>query len=213
MRDQAILLFGTPGSGKGTQGQMIGQIPGFVHCSTGELFRALDKNSEFGKVFEEYSSKGMLVPDDFTITLLKNHLENLVKAGKFDQKNSMIVLDGVPRNVNQAKLLADTIDVRSIIYLETADVDKMVARLKKRATISGRLDDVDENVIRNRMTVYARETAPVLEYYDPSLVTSIEADQAIIRVFSDIVKTLATLKENDVDMSSLTGAALSAALR
>ena len=212
MRDQAILLFGTPGSGKGTQGQMIGQIPGFVHCSTGELFRALDKNSEFGKVFEEYSSKGMLVPDDFTITLLKNHLENLVKAGKFDQKNSMIVLDGVPRNVNQAKLLADTIDVRSIIYLETADVDKMVARLKKRASISGRLDDVDENVIRNRMTVYARETAPVLEYYDPSLVTSIEADQAIIRVFSDIVKTLATLKENDVDMSSLTGAALSAAL-
>lgn len=212
MRAQAILLFGTPGSGKGTQGQMIGQIPGFVHCSTGELFRALDKNSDFGKVFEEYSSKGMLVPDDFTITLLKHHLENLVKEGKFDQKNSMIVLDGVPRNVNQAKLLTDTIDVRSIIYLETADVDKMVARLKKRATISGRLDDVDENVIRNRMTVYARETAPVLEYYDPSLVTSVEADQAIIRVFSDIVKTLATLKENDVDMSSLTGAALSAAL-
>src|SRR4030095_8333490 len=130
MKYQAILLFGAPGSGKGTQGQMVGQIPGFLHTSTGDLFRALDKNSELGKIFAEYSSKGLLVPDDFTIKLLKNHLENLVKAGKFDPKQSIVILDGVPRNVNQAKLLDDTIDVKKIIYLETADIDKMVARLK-----------------------------------------------------------------------------------
>lgn len=211
MKYQAILLFGTPGSGKGTQGQMVGQIPGFHHCSTGELFRALDRNSEFGKVFQEYSSKGTLVPDDFTLRLLKQHLDSLVAAGKFDQKTSIVVLDGVPRNVNQARLLADTIDVRRIIYLETANVDKMVARLKKRATISGRLDDVDENVIRNRMTVYARETAPVLACYDPSIVATVEADQPIIRVFSEIVKNLLFTEDAFVPAPPLTSAALSAA--
>ncbi len=195
MKYQAILFFGAPGSGKGTQGQMVGQIPGFLHCSTGDLFRALDKGSELGKIFMEYSSKGLLVPDDFTIRLLKSHLENLVKAGKFDPKQSIVILDGVPRNVNQAGLLADTIDVKKIIYLETADIDKMVARLKKRALSSGRKDDADEKVIRNRMTVYANETAPVLACYDKKLVASIEADQSIIRVFSDVVSALVPVKE------------------
>ena len=175
MKYQAILLFGAPGSGKGTQGQMLGQISGMLHVSTGDLFRALDKNSELGKVFVQYSSKGLLVPDDFTIKLLKNHLDNLVKAGKFDQKHNLVVLDGVPRNVNQANLLDDTIEVKKIVYLETADVDKMVARLKNRAISSGRVDDADEKVIRNRMTVYATETAPVLAQYDPKLCARIEA--------------------------------------
>jgi adenylate kinase len=195
MKYQAILLFGAPGSGKGTQGQMVGQIPGFLHISTGDLFRALDRNSELGKVFVDYSSKGLLVPDDFTIKLLKNHLENLVKAGKFNAQKSLIVLDGVPRNVNQAQLLMDTIDVKKIVYLETADIDKMVARLKNRALSSGRVDDADEKVIRNRMTVYANETAPVLACYDKNLVASIEADQSIIRVFSEVVATLVPVKE------------------
>lgn len=195
MKYQAILLFGAPGSGKGTQGQMVGQIPGMLHVSTGDPFRALDKQSELGKVFVEYSSKGLLVPDDFTIKLLKNHLDNLVKAGKFDQKRSIVVLDGVPRNVNQAKLLDDTIDVKKIVYLETADIDKMVARLKKRALSSGRVDDADEKVIRNRMTVYATETAPVLAHYDPKLCARIEADQSIIRVFSEVVACLVPVKE------------------
>lgn len=195
MKYKAILFFGAPGSGKGTQGQMVGQIPGFLHTSTGDLFRALDKNSELGKVFTQYSSKGLLVPDDFTIKLWQNYMDNLVKAGKFDPKQNLVIMDGVPRNVNQAKLLEDAIDVLKIIYLETADIDKMVARLKARAIKSGRVDDADEKIIRNRMTVYADETAPVLGCYSKSLVASIEADQSIIRVFSGVVAALVPVKE------------------
>ena len=174
---------------------MAGQVPGFLHCSTGDLFRALDKNSELGLVFKDYSSKGLLVPDDFTIKLLKNHLDNLVKAGKFNPAQNIVILDGVPRNVNQANLLKDTINVLKIIYLDTADIDKMVARLKKRALSSGRTDDADEKVIRNRMTVYANETAPVLACYDSKVVAKIEADQSIIRVFSEVITTLVPVKE------------------
>lgn len=195
MKYQAILFFGAPGSGKGTQGQMVGQIPGFLHTSTGDLFRALDKTSELGKVFVEYSTKGLLVPDDFTIKLWKQHMDNLVKAGKFNPASNLVIMDGVPRNVNQAKLLEDAIDVKKIIYLETADIDKMVMRLKKRAINSGRADDADEKVIRNRMTVYAKETAPVLACYDKNVVASIEADQSIIRVFSEVVAALVPVKE------------------
>lgn len=195
MKYQAVLLFGAPGSGKGTQGQMVGQIPGFLHTSTGDLFRALDKNSELGKVFADYSSKGLLVPDDFTIKLWKQHMDNLVKAGKFDPATGLVIMDGVPRNVNQAKLLMDAVEVKKIVYLETAHIDKFVARLKNRALKSGRADDADEKVIRNRMTVYANETAPVLDCYDKKLVGRIEADQSIIRVFSEVVASLVPVKE------------------
>ena len=82
---QAILLVGAPGSGKGTQGKMLGVIPGFLHSSTGDIFRALDKNSEMGKTFLRYSTRGELVPDEFTIDLWKQHMAGLVAAGKFDR--------------------------------------------------------------------------------------------------------------------------------
>ena len=99
---RAILLFGAPGSGKGTQGKVIGAIPGFLHSSTGDIFRALDKTSEMGKVFLQYSTKGELVPDEFTINLWKQHMAKLVETKKFDPASSFVVMDGVPRNAKQA---------------------------------------------------------------------------------------------------------------
>lgn len=195
MKYEAILIFGAPGSGKGTQGEMLGTIPGFLHTSTGDLFRSLDKQSEMGKVFAQYADKGLLVPDEFTIKLWLSHMERQVTEGKFDPKKDLVVMDGVPRNVAQARLLEPSVDVKKIIYLETADIDKMVERLKRRALDSGRADDADEKVIRNRMAVYERETEPVLACYDRSLVAKVEADQSIIRVHADVVEALVDVKE------------------
>lgn len=192
---KAVLLFGAPGSGKGTQGKMLGVIPGFLHSSTGDIFRALDKSSAMGKVFVEYSSKGLLVPDEFTIDLWKQHMANLVQAGKFNPATDIVVMDGVPRNTKQAELLADTIEVIKIVYLVVNDMDKMVARLKARALKENRQDDADENVIRNRMTVYEQETAPVLAFYPEKVVTEVEADQSMIRVHGNIIKALIPIKE------------------
>src|SRR5678815_698710 len=123
MKYQAVLLFGAPGTGKGTQGQMIGQIPGFLHSSTGDLFRSLDPKSETGKLFAEYGAKGLLVPDSFTIRLWTEHMNALVAAGKFNPARKLVLMDGIPRNVEQAKLLADVVDVRKIIYLDTDHQD------------------------------------------------------------------------------------------
>ena len=190
MKYKAILLFGAPGSGKGTQGKVLGQVPGYMHSSTGDMFRALDKNSEMGKLSASYASKGQLVPDEFTISLWKQHMAGLVAGKKFDAENGVVIMDGVPRNVKQAELLKDTIDVVKIIYLETANLDKFVARLKARAIKEGRADDADDNVIRNRMSVYANETEPVLKVYPPGVVIRVEADQPILNVLKDVVAAL-----------------------
>ena len=195
MKYQSILLFGAPGSGKGTQGKMIGVIPGFLHSSTGDIFRALDKNSEMGKTFLQYSTRGELVPDEFTIKLWQQHMAGLVSGGKFNPATDLVVMDGVPRNVKQAQLLKDTIDVQKIIYLVVSDMDQMVERLRKRALKENRPDDADEKVIRRRMDVYASETAPVLDCYPAERVAKIDALGSMIRVHSEIVKTLVPIKE------------------
>jgi adenylate kinase len=192
---RAILLFGAPGSGKGTQGKMIGCIPGFLHSSTGDIFRSLDKQSEMGQIFLRYSTRGELVPDEFTVKLWKQHMQNLVAAGKFNPATDIVVMDGIPRNVRQAELLSDTIDVVKIICLETSNLDQFVQRLKLRATKENRPDDADEQVIRNRMDVYRRETQPVLDFYPADRVARVEADQTIVRVLGDVVKVLVPLTD------------------
>ncbi len=195
MSYKSILLFGPPGSGKGTQGKVVGSILGFVHVSTGDLFRALDKQSELGKLFAEYSSKGQLVPDDFTIKLLIESMANRAKAGKLSPASDILVLDGVPRNVNQAKLLADKIDVLKVVCLSVSDMDEMVKRLKARAIKENRADDADEKVIRNRMDVYNKETKPILDFYPQDKIVNIDALQTPIHVLGDIIKVLTPLRD------------------
>ncbi|HEX2974147.1 MAG TPA: nucleoside monophosphate kinase, partial [Tepidisphaeraceae bacterium] len=141
MKYKSILLFGAPGSGKGTQGKVIGQISGFIHTSTGDLFRSLDKQSEMGKIFTQYSSKGQLVPDDFTVKLWTNAMHALEQAGKLNPATDILVMDGIPRSLKQAELLADTIDVLKILYLDVSDMNKMVERLRGRALKEKRFDD------------------------------------------------------------------------
>src|SRR5918998_3287361 len=127
-RYQTILLFGAPGSGKGTQGKIIGAIPGFFHSATGDIFRTLDLQSEVGRKYWEYASRGELVPDEFTIQLWKQFIQGMELINSFHPETEFLVLDGMPRNRPQADLLKDTLDVVAIIYLR-AEKAKMVERL------------------------------------------------------------------------------------
>jgi adenylate kinase len=99
MRYKSILLFGAPGSGKGTQGKIISAIPGFFHVACGDVFRTLDLQSEMGRLFWEYSSKGKLVPDEFTVRLWKQYVQGLAMIHQFHPETEILVLDGIPRNV------------------------------------------------------------------------------------------------------------------
>src|SRR5271170_5230602 len=110
MRYKSILLFGAPGSGKGTQGKIIGSIPGFYHSATGDIFRSLDLQTELGRTFWEYAGKGKLVPDDLTIKLWMQYIKGMELINQFHPESEILVLDGIPRNVTQAKLLEETIE-------------------------------------------------------------------------------------------------------
>lgn len=195
MKYKSILLFGAPGSGKGTQGQIIGSIPGFFHSATGDIFRTLDLRSEMGRTFWEYASRGQLVPDELTIKLWRQYLTGLEWINHFHPESEFLVLDGIPRNVAQAKLLEDEIEVVKIIYLQCGDLNKMVERLRRRALKENRFDDANEATIRKRMEVYERDTRPVLDYYPADRVVHVDAMHSQIRVTSEILKQLVPLKE------------------
>jgi adenylate kinase len=180
--------------GKGTQGTILAKIPGFFHSSTGEIFRNLDSNSDIGRLFFQYSSKGELVPDDVTVRIWSQNVYANTVLGLFKPAQDLLVLDGMPRNVNQAKLLYKYIDVLQVISLVTKDKEALFDRMKKRAMKQNRPDDAKDDVIRRRFEVYENETRPVLEFYDPKLVVKVDAMQSPAAVLSAILDAIVPMQ-------------------
>ena len=194
MKYQTILLFGAPGSGKGTQGKILGTIPNFYHCACGDVFRNLRIDNELGRVFIEYSSRGELVPDEHTIRLWKQSIIASQQLGQFRPEQDTLVLDGIPRNPHQAQMLSDSVDVRGVFNLTCSAFEKLVERLQRRALRENRLDDANLAVIRNRLETYEKETKPVLDFYGKDLVHTIDSTQSPVNVLRDILRIVATLK-------------------
>lgn len=190
MKYRTVLLFGAPGSGKGTQGKIMGSIPNFYHFSCGEVFRNLTPDSELGRIFLDYSSRGELVPDEPTIELWRHNIDSAERDGRFAPKTDTLILDGIPRNIKQAEMLQRLLDVRVVFYLSCPVLKKLVARLQRRALRENRLDDANIDVIRLRLKTYERETKPVLDFYGPKLVKTIDSTQTPVKVLLDILEAL-----------------------
>lgn len=195
MKYRTLLIFGAPGSGKGTQGATLGTIPRFFHCACGDVFRTLDTRTEVGQAFLEYSSRGELVPDEITLKLWKAHIDHCVDSHYFKADIDRLVLDGIPRNINQAKLMVDIIDVEHVFHLSCPDRSQLVARLKKRALKDNRFDDAREDVIRQRLETYEQESKPLLEFYGNEIVTTIDALQPPAKVLMDILSKINNLPQ------------------
>src|SRR6185503_12886080 len=133
MKYRTILLVGAPGAGKGTQGKILGSIPNFFHCACGDVFRNLTIDSELGRAFVKYSSKGKLVPDEYTVRLWSANIEAQTQLGRFDPERDTLVLDGIPRNKRQAQMLSEALDVVAAFNFVCMDVGKLVERLQRRA--------------------------------------------------------------------------------
>src|SRR5205814_1815039 len=129
MKYKTYLIFGAPGSGKGTQGKILGTIPRFFHCACGDVFRAIDTRTPIGQAFLEYSSKGQLVPDEITVQLWQARIKDAVGTHTFKPDIDSLVLDGIPRNVNQATLMSELIDVKKVFHLSCPDRGALVSRL------------------------------------------------------------------------------------
>ena len=194
-RYQTILLFGAPGSGKGTQGKILGKIPGFYHLSCGDVFRTIDTSSDLGKTFIEYSSRGELVPDDLTVRMWQQNMHARTMLSDYKPNADLLVLDGIPRNVNQAKLLSKHLNVLLIVHLSCSDKDEMIKRLRRRALKENRVDDAREDVILRRWEVYETETAPVLNYYPREIIRTVDAFGSPARVLQHILEQVVPIQE------------------
>ena len=195
-RYRTILLFGPPGAGKGTQGKILGSIPGFLHVASGDVFRSLDPASELGKIFADYSSRGALVPDDLTVKMWEEHTRNQTAEGTYKPNSELLMLDGIPRNLNQARLMDEHIQVLSLIHLGCEDEDAMVDRLSRRAIKENRADDAREDVIRHRLKVYEQETQPLIDYYSASLVNLVDALGTPAEVLQQVLKLVAPIQRS-----------------
>ena len=193
-RYPSILLFGPPGVGKGTQGQILGSVPGFFHLATGDMFRSLDKDSEIGMEFARYSSQGLLVPDSLTVRLWQQHVDQLIGRELYNPRKDVLLLDGIPRSEPQAEAMREHIDPFMIIHLVCEDIDEMVRRMQQRATEQCRPDDADESVIRKRFDVYREQTAPVLACYNDEIIAHIDAlgtqAEVLLSILSKVVPAL-----------------------
>ena len=183
-----IVLLGPPGSGKGTQATLLKEELKVPHISTGALLRdAAERGTELGLQAKALSDKGELVPDDVIAGMLEERLSEADVANGF-------ILDGYPRNLAQAKSL-DILLARLEQPVEEAvlidiDAEQIVKRIAKRAQDQGRADDHEETV-RNRLRVYAEQTAPVANYYqEKGLLTRVLGDGTIPEIFQRVLSVL-----------------------
>ena len=157
-----LILFGPPGSGKGTQAQTLMEKYELIHISTGDLLRQeIKEETPLGLEAKNFMDQGLLVPDEVVIGMISSKLENNPDAKGF-------IFDGFPRTVAQAEALDKLLDFKEtqidqLLFLQV-DEEELVKRLLKRGETSDRADDRDEDIIRNRISVYKKETVPVANY-------------------------------------------------
>lgn len=193
-RFPTILLFGAPGAGKGTQGTILGHVPGFYHLACGDVFRSLNMSSPEGREIYAYSSRGQLVPDELTIRIWKKALHGQIAISRYKPPDELLVLDGIPRNPRQAEIVADTINVLHVIYLVCSDEGAMIDRIKRRAIRENRADDANEDVIRMRYEIYRKESEPVINCYPPEIISQIDAVRSPAEVLRSILDVLVPIQ-------------------
>jgi adenylate kinase len=133
------------------------------------------------------------VPDAPTVELWRQYIDASTKTGRFRPAEDTLVLDGIPRNVAQAEMLSDALDVAAVFYLTCANQKNLVTRLQRRAIKENRLDDANLDVIRDRLKIYEQETKPVLSFYGKKVVHRINADETPARTFLDILRLVVKL--------------------
>ena len=190
---RSILMFGMPGSGKGTQGQILGELPDLVHISCGDIFRKLPKHGELYKEVLQYTSTGKLVPDDLTVRIWHRYIRVMELQELLIPDYHILILDGLPRNYAQAEMVDKFLDVIQVFNLQIGDMGKAIERLKARALRENRLDDSNEEVIKRRMQTYYDETAKTLSFYPKSLIYNVEASETPIDVLRQIIDRLSEL--------------------
>jgi adenylate kinase len=185
-----VLVLGPQGSGKGTQAKRVAAEHEIPHVSTGDMFRALDDETELGRKVREIMDRGDLVPDEITIRMIRDRLAE-------DDALEGFILDGFPRNLAQAEALDGMLREigrrLDVIFFFDLDDETATERALGRAHEEGRTDDTPETIAR-RLAVYHEQTEPVVEYYRTSgKLVPLHAGRTVEEVFSEVESALATV--------------------
>ncbi|MCI5931231.1 MAG: adenylate kinase [Prevotella sp.] len=180
-----IVIFGAPGSGKGTQSEKMIEKYGLGHISTGDVLRdQIKRGTELGKTAKGYIDNGQLIPDDLMVSILADVYDS------FGKEHKGVIFDGFPRTIPQAQALKDMLakrghKVAAMIELDVPE-DELMKRLIKRGQESGRSDD-NEETIKKRLTVYHNQTSPLIEWYEKEGIHHhINGLGELDRIFGDI---------------------------
>ena len=195
-----VVIFGAPGSGKGTQSAKMVHRYGLHHISTGEVLRDhIARGTKLGKVADHYISRGQLIPDELMIDVLADLLDNNPKSTA-----KGVIFDGFPRTIHQARVLSDMLaergtKVHAVIGLEVPE-DRLVDRMMNRGKETGRADD-NLDTIKKRLDVYHRQTSPLKEYYvNEGKYHKVDGDGNVDRIFNDIVNHLEKVRAEEEKM-------------
>lgn len=187
-----IVIFGAPGSGKGTQSEKMIQKYGFGHISTGDVLRdQIKRGTELGKTAKSYIDNGQLIPDDLMVSILADVYDS------FGKDHKGVIFDGFPRTIPQAEALKEMLakrghKVAAMIELDVPE-DELMKRLILRGKQSGRSDD-NEETIKKRLTVYHNQTAPLIEWYEKEGIHHhINGLGELDRIFADICAVIDAL--------------------
>ncbi len=187
-----IVIFGAPGSGKGTQSEMMIEKYGLGHISTGDVLRdQIKRGTELGKTAKGYIDNGQLIPDDLMVSILADVYDS------FGKEHNGVIFDGFPRTIPQAEALKEMLakrghKVAAMIELDVPE-DELMKRLIKRGQESGRSDD-NEETIKKRLNVYHSQTAPLIEWYEKEGIHHhINGLGELDRIFGDICAVIDAL--------------------
>ena len=133
------------------------------------------------------------MPDTYTVRLWRDTVKAQTQLGRFDPERDTLVLDGIPRNLHQAKMLQDALDIVAVFNFICPDENQLAERLQRRALRDNRLDDANLEVIKKRLAIFEKETKPILDYYGPELAHTIDSTQSPINVLRDILRVLAKI--------------------
>jgi adenylate kinase len=188
--NRAILLFGYPGSGKGTQGRILSALPGFRHVAMGDILRGLTPAHPMFAGVQEQIRQGNLVPDEMVMDLFSHHLKSLALPA-----TDFVIVDGLPRSKKQVDLLRAIVQVIKIFKLSIYDEGVVIDRLRKRAQAQNRADDASDAVIQHRLSVYRGETESCITAYPGTMLTRIQANQPVFDVHLDIIGALGKMRQ------------------
>lgn len=188
--NRAIVLFGYPGSGKGTQGKILNALPGFHHVAMGDILRGLNASNPLFQQVQGFLRQGNLVPDQLVMDLFAHHV-----TGMKIPHDDFLIIDGIPRNRQQVELLSRLVNVIKVFKLSVYDEEIVIDRIRKRAQAQNRTDDASDAVIQHRLSVYRSETEDCVTAYPGTILTRIQANQPIFDVHLDIIGALGKMRQ------------------